>query len=205
MTFFTPILIIHKALHRVCERVSRWYWQNYAVAYLSYKGAQFSRCKFYGRCRLHIAKGGRINLGKQFVCRSGAEYAIDNCPMSKITVRSKGRLQIGACSGMSNTVIVCSDSITIGDYVKIGTGCLVMDSNFHSTDWRTRMTADDTKDAKTAPIVVGDGVFIGARSIICKGVTIGEHSMIAAGSVVVKDIPANCLAGGNPCKVIRML
>ncbi|MCD7714050.1 MAG: hypothetical protein LUI08_03865 [Prevotella sp.] len=80
-----------------------------------------------------------------------------------------------------------------------------MDSNFHSTDWRVRMTSEDTKHARTAPIVIGDVVFIGARSIVCKGVTIGDHAMIAAGSVVVSDIPANCIAGGNPCKLIRYI
>ena len=46
-------------------------------------------------------------------------------------------------------------------------------------------------------------MFVGARSIILKGVTIGEHSIIAAGSVVTTDIPADCIAGGNPCKVIK--
>ncbi len=102
-------------------------------------------------------------------------------------------------------VIDCSDHITIGDYVNIGAGCLIMDSNFHSTDWRMRMTKEDTKNARTAPIKIGDAAFIGARSIICKGVTIGDHAMIAAGSVVVSDIPANCMAGGNPARVIRIL
>ncbi len=115
-----------------------------------------------------------------------------------------GHLKIGYHSGMSNSVIDCSDHITIGDYVNIGAGCLIMDSNFHSTDWRVRMTKEDTKNTRTGPITIGDVVFIGARSIICKGVTIGDHAMIAAGSVVVTDIPANCMAGGNPAKVIRM-
>ena len=79
-----------------------------------------------------------------------------------------------------------------------------MDTNFHSTDWRKREhREEDVADAKTAPVVIEDYVFIGARGIICKGVRIGEHSIIAAGSVVVKDIPANCIAGGNPCKVIK--
>ncbi len=154
---------------------------------------------------MQIAKGAKVDLGTHFICRSGAEHAIDNCLTSKITVRAKGNLQIGSHSGMSNTVIDCSERITIGNYVNIGAGCMIMDSNFHSTDWRIRMTADDTKNAKTAAVVIGDVVFVGARSIICKGVTIGDHSMIAAGSVVVNDVPANCIAGGNPCKVIKII
>ena len=50
-----------------------------------------------------------------------------------------------------------------------------------------------------------DDVWIGARCIILKGVTIGERSVIGAGSVVVSDIPADCIAAGNPCKVIRSI
>ena len=63
-----------------------------------------------------------------------------------------------------------------------------------------RMT--DWKTAQSAPIYIGNYAFIGARSIICKGVTIGEHAIIAAGSVVVKDIPADEIWGGNPAKFI---
>ena len=61
----------------------------------------------------------------------------------------------------------------------------------------------DKLHVKTAPIEIGDDVFIGARCIICKGVTIGDRTIIAAGSIVVNNIPADCIAGGNPCKIIR--
>lgn len=55
----------------------------------------------------------------------------------------------------------------------------------------------------TAPVKIGDNVWIGAGAVICPGVTIGNGSVIGAGSVVVKDIPENCIAVGNPCKVLR--
>ena len=91
--------------------------------------------------------------------------------------------------------------------VNIGAGCLILDSNMHSTDWRVRADRknDRPEKAAKAPVIIEDNVFIGARSIINKGVTIGRCSMVAAGSVVVKDIPANCIAGGNPCKVIKYI
>ncbi len=154
---------------------------------------------------MRIAKGAKVDLGTDFTCRSGIEHTIDNSMASKVTVRGRGCLMIGSHSGMSDTVIDCSERIIIGDYVNIGAGCLIMDSNFHSTNWRIRMTKEDTQNARTAPITIGNVVFIGARSIICKGVNIGDHAMIAAGSVVVRDIPANCLAGGNPCRVIKRI
>ena len=55
----------------------------------------------------------------------------------------------------------------------------------------------------TAPVSIGDNVWIGANVTICPGVTIGNGSVIGAGSVVINDIPDNCIAAGNPCKVIR--
>lgn len=57
----------------------------------------------------------------------------------------------------------------------------------------------------SAPIVVEDDVWVGAHSIILKGVTIGARSIIGAGSVVTKSIPADCVAAGNPCRVIKNL
>ena len=79
-----------------------------------------------------------------------------------------------------------------------------MDTNFHSLDWKQRMNkSTDSANAKSAPVVLKNNVFIGAKTIILKGVTIGENSVIAAGSVVVKSIPDNCIAGGNPCVVIK--
>lgn len=64
---------------------------------------------------------------------------------------------------------------------------------------------NDTGIAASAPIVIEDDVLIGTRCIILKGVTIGARSIIAAGSVVTKSIPADCIAGSNPCKVIKQL
>lgn len=115
-----------------------------------------------------------------------------------------GGVKIGNNSGMSATCINCAESVSIGSHVMIGAGCLITDSNHHSINWKQRCIEGDC-NIKSAPIVIGDYVFVGAKSIILKGVTIGEKTVIAAGSVVVNDIPANCIAGGNPCKVIKYL
>lgn len=64
---------------------------------------------------------------------------------------------------------------------------------------------EDNRQAQSAPIVIGHHAFIGARSIILKGVTIGDRTFIQAGSVVSQDIPSDCIAAGNPCQVIKLL
>ena len=131
---------------------------------------------------------------------------IDTTSISQISVRKGAKLSFGKFSGISSTAIACTNEITIGNYVNIGAGCLIMDSNFHNLDWKIRMDrTTDWKTAKSAPIHIGDCAFIGARSIICKGVTIGDHAIVAAGSVVIKDIPADEIWGGNPAKFIAKI
>lgn len=131
---------------------------------------------------------------------------VDIFTNSHIVVCQNAILSIGSNSGITSTAIYCAEKIEIGNYVNIGAGCLVMDTNFHSTNWMIRMDRKrDIINAKTAPVKIDDFVFIGARSIICKGVHIGEKSLVAAGSVVVKDIPAGELWGGNPAKFIKKI
>ena len=96
--------------------------------------------------------------------------------------------------------------IKIGNNVRIGGGTRIYDTNFHSLNYLDRRNGiKDAENASMSPVIIEDDVFIGTSVIIGKGVTIGARSTIAAGSVVVKSIPADCIAGGNPCKVIKML
>ena len=178
--------------------------QKRALASLKAGGAKFNakRVYFRGPCQIRIE--GKFIIGDDVLCNSGAMFGMGNGPLSKISVAQNASLYIGHHSGISNTVISCHEKITIGNFVNIGDGCLIMDSNFHSTDWRQREDRHlDVDSAVTSPISIGNHVFIGARSIVCKGVSIGDRSIIAAGSVVVKDIPADFIVGGNPTIVIK--
>lgn len=157
-----------------------------------------------GRLDKHtkLAVLGTFNYGNNVIINGDG---IDNMTRSQIVILPGATLEIGDNVGMSQISITCKQHIHIGSNVKIGAGTLIFDTNFHNTDWRVRR--DQEKDLATAinaPVIIGDDVFVGTRYIINKGVTIGDRSIIAAGSVVVKDIPADCLAGGNPCKVIKL-
>lgn len=176
---------------------------------------------FNYRCRLYFIRrkisklGGKVapsvklSIGGDFYFGNNVilnASGIDLPKCSYISVSKGALLEIGNNSGLSQVSINCKSHIKIGDYVNIGAGCLIMDTDFHSANWETRRNHNlDTKMAKTAPIYIEDDVWVGARTIICKGVSIGARTIIAAGSVVVKDIPADCIAGGNPCKVIKKL
>lgn len=89
--------------------------------------------------------------------------------------------------------------------MKIGGGTCVWTTDFHSLDWKIRRSKEDLKYRKIAPVTIEDDVFIGAKCIILKGVTIGKGSIIAAGSVVTKSIPPFEIWGGNPAKIIRKI
>lgn len=197
-----------QGLSYITKRISDLFWQKYLVAYCQKKRVQLSdrdTIRFSGKTLLSISEGACVKIGRNVVINSS--YHTINPSLTKITVAKDGELTIGDNSGLSSSVIICKKSVTLGDNVNIGAGCLILDTNMHSTDWRIRAdrNIDIPENAQKAPVVIEDNVFIGARSIICKGVIIGRSSMIAAGSVVVKDIPANCIAGGNPCKVIKYL
>ena len=95
------------------------------------------------------------------------------------------------------------EGLTIGNNVKIGGGTCIYTTDFHSLDAKIRCSSEDMHHRKCAPVSIHDNVFIGAHSIILKGVTIGENSIIGAGSVVTKSVPANQIWAGNPAKFIR--
>lgn len=113
-----------------------------------------------------------------------------------------------------DTLISCADSIHIGRYTLIAHNVHIFDNNSHPMDWRDRQThwasigdrcPDETLPIKHAPVRIGQHVWIGFNSIIHKGVTIGDRSIVAAGSVVMEDIPPDSLAAGNPARIIRKL
>lgn len=120
-----------------------------------------------------------------------------------LQVKENGRLTIGDNSGLNGVYIYCSTSVTIGNWVKIGGGTMIIDSDFHPLSFEKRRYGFEGTKSKS--VFIDDDVFVGAHCIICKGVSIGKHSIVAAGSVVVKDIPSNEVWGGNPAKFIRKI
>ncbi len=165
-----------------------------------------SKTTFWGDYpHFSIEDGSVVQIGDDLIICSGKKKGIDGS-QSRINVATGGVLHIGHHVGLSNVSLICRKQIFIGDYVNVGAGCLIMDSNFHSLDWRDRLDrTTDIKKSLRKPVYIGDAVFIGARCIICKGVSIGEHSIIAAGSVVVCNVPANEVWGGNPARFIKKL
>lgn len=155
-----------------------------------------------------------ITIGDNFVFTSGEAFNplcrnIRGC----IYANENSVINIGNNVGISSACLWAKEKIEIGNNVKIGGDCIVMDTDAHSLDFRIRNSKQTNEEgqpldatmAKSKPIIIEDDVLIGTRCIILKGVTIGARSIIGSGSIVTKDIPSDCIAAGNPCKIIRYI
>lgn len=154
--------------------------------------------RFFGKTYIYKRKNSIIRIGNHCVFRSHNHSNLiginRRCSLSTLT--SEARLEIGDNCGFSGTVIGCFSSITIKQNVKCGANTLITDSDWHS---------EDSRSSKPRPVVIEKNVWLGEGVKILKGVTIGENSVIGAGSVVTSSIPANVIAAGNPCKVIKSI
>ena len=101
--------------------------------------------------------------------------------------------------GLHNTII---GPVTIGNHVHLAQGITVTALNHNFSDAEKRI---DEQGVNTTPVVIGDDIWIGANAVILPGVTIGSHSVVAAGSVVTKDVPPHSLVAGVPAKIIRQI
>lgn len=112
------------------------------------------------------------------------------------------QIRIGKRVNLSNNVtIIACENISIGNECLIGDSVSIIDTDGHDIDPEKRRTGH----GKSKPISIGDNVWIGSRVIVQKGVSIGSNSVIAPMSVVTRDIPHNCIAGGIPAKTIRYI
>lgn len=161
----------------------------------------------HGHVGLKLAPRATIRIGDDFYMSNGCHInPLSGNNQGHIHVEDNAELVIGNRVAISSTRIWCSKSIKIGDNVKMGGNVTLIDTDAHSLDYLDRRNIKYDQNKKTdLPIVIEDDVFIGMNSLILKGVTIGARSIIGAGSVVTKNIPADCIAAGNPAIVIKHL
>ena len=118
-------------------------------------------------------------------------------------MKKEASLVIGNHTGFSGVSIFCASSIKIGNYCNIGGNVFIWDTDFHPLNMEERRIS--SQNIRSSPIIIEDDVFIGANSIILKGVSIGQGSIVGAGSVVTKNIPPMEIWAGNPAKFIRKI
>ena len=198
-----------KALYKfLFLQFSTWWWclisgLKYQKTWQLNGAAKIIKKGWLARVILHQTNG-TLQIGSDFKCnnkvKSNSIGLIQPCVFNISTPGS--RLVIGNNVGISGSTICATKSVTIGDNVLIGSGCLITDSDAHPLNWQDRRE-NRNENTLCAPVVIGNDVFVGARSIILKGVTIGDRAVIGAGSVVSKDVQADCVVAGNPAIVVK--
>jgi acetyltransferase-like isoleucine patch superfamily enzyme len=186
---------------------------SYSIATLRTKAAlKFLDCPYgknlnvCGQLFLRPAAGGSIKFGDNVTVVSrflSNSVGITNPTFLECIVT--GRIEIGNNTGFTSTIMSARQLIKIGNYVKIGGNVRIFDHDYHSTNYLHRRNYySDQEHVKSEEVIIEDDVFIGANSIILKGVHIGPRCIIAAGSVVaLKHIPGDSVVGGNPAKIIK--
>lgn len=171
-------------------------------SYCTFNGVNWDNSwTFRGFPHFRKQPGGKIIIGKRF-------YAVSKMKWNSLGIiqpvlihafGTNSRVEIGDDVGVSGCSITAIEHIKIGDRVLIGSGVLITDNDGHAINPTDRHVS---KDIATAPVVIEDDTFIGARAIILKGVTLGKGSIVGAGSVVTKSIPPYGIVGGNPARII---
>lgn len=202
-----------------------WYLKNVNVLQTLAMNIRFKHCKsahlyVYHYSLLNTAKSSSIILGEKSYLEINQinikRTRIKPCTLwlgenssleslgftmyegASIVVLDGGVLKLGKHSYMNSGLIQCAKSISIGDYCAIAGDVLIQDTDFHPL-----LDADGKDNEYTRPISIGNHVWICAKAIILKGVTIGDGAVVAAGAVVTKDVPPYSLVGGNPARVIK--
>lgn len=158
--------------------------------------------RFNGWTSFFRSRNSRIRIGRNCIfnssCYTNHIGLNHKCILSVTppTNPEQCEIVIGDNCGFSGTSIRCFNRIIIGNNVRCGANTLIMDGDGHF---------DDPRTSSPKPVILKDNVFLGANVVVKKGVTIGENSVIGMNSVVTHDIPANSVAVGIPCKVIKTI
>ena len=147
-----------------------------------------------------------VVLGDHVSCYAGCSFAIG----------VNGTCSVGNFTLMNGALVMAEERIEIGSHCLISWNVGIADSDFHPLAPAQRIVdahalAPFFKDRpprpklRTAPVIIADNVWIGMNAIILKGVSIGENSVVAAGAVVTKSVPANTVVAGNPAVTVREL
>ncbi len=148
------------------------------------------------------------SLFRRWVCRLGTNLGFLNVDYTYLHgAYDQDRLTIGqrVSLGMNTTLNVNSGTIYIGDDTIFGHHCMVVTGVHRFVDGKRAKLSSTMVETPSAgyDIIIGKGVFVGSGAIIIGKVTIGDHCLIAAGSVVTHDVPSGAMVAGNPARVIK--
>lgn len=187
------IRFVNRKYHECLFRVFSFCESIYAQAI----GVKIGKnCEFRGWTSIFRSSYSNIKIGDNccFNSRSYTNHIGLNHKCILCTMSEKASITIGDNCGFSSTTINSFVKVAIGNNVRIGANCTIMDGDFH---------LDDPRTPAPKPITIGNNVWLGANVVVMKGVTIGDNTIIGMNSLVTKPIPSNCVAAGSPCRIIK--
>ena len=180
--------------------LSVFFWTLRTKVLLLLLGCHYERnFRVDGRVIIRVARRGAIQIGKNVTIysRHGSNLVGRTNP-AILHCMGDGHITFGDNRGCSFAVLSSKSSIRIGAHTKIGGNARIYDHDYHALIYLSRRPVTDIANCKTAPVVVGDDILIGANATV-KGVTIGDRSVIGAGAVVLlKNIPSDSLRSRQP-------
>lgn len=181
------------------KKISSFFWFIINIISIKIWGIKvLGKCNFYGKTIFRTLPNTKIIIGSNCTFNSSKRFNLIGIysPCMISTIKRDAIIEIGKNCGFSGTIIGCAKYIRLGDNVRCGANTMITD-----TDWHT----DDIRTGKDKEIIIEDNVWLGYGVKVLKGVHIGKNSLIGACSIVTRDIPANVIAAGNPCKIIKEL
>ena len=168
----------------------------------SWWGIQMGQgCRFYGLPMFRRLPGSTITVGDNCQFRSShwSNLVGINRPCFLSTVKETATVDIGTDCGFSGTIISSASRISIGNRVMCGANVTITDTDGHAVDSQERRGG---VPGRTAPVLIGDDVWLGMNVTVLKGVEIGSRTVIGAGSIVSQSLPSGVIAAGQPAAVV---
>lgn len=182
----------------------------FRIKYKKYKIQSGNNLKILGHLPIFkVPQNGRIFIGNNVVLNS--DFKNSNTSLTtkvKFITGINGKITIGNNCDLNGTCFVSYDEIEIGNYCQFASSSIISDTDFHPIKPEQRLAQMNGEkipfdEVKKSKIKSGNNIWVGWGTIILKGVTIGDNSIIAAGTFVTKDVPANVIVAGNPAKIIK--
>lgn len=179
-------------------------WRGLAPWILRKKGISIKNINILGWPIITMVPDSKISIANNVTLCSSSEHTALGVNHAVVlrTICAGATISIGEHTGISGGSICAATSVDIGSHCLIGANVTISDTDFHPIKPENRRYNKNYKDILSAAIIIERNVFIGTGTIILKGVSIGENSVIGAGSVVTKSFPKNSILAGNPAKII---
>ena len=199
-----PAVLYERALLSVVPRLRGFLTLRFfSLIYKDFSVGRGARC--CGTVHVAMVKGSSITIGENlWMVSDSRRAAIALHSPCKLRTMAGAELSIGDHVGLNGASITCRVRIEIGSGTIIAANVIIVDSDFHQ-HWPPAGRFFGAGAENDEPITIGRNMWVGMGSMILKGVTIGDGSIIAAGSVVSRSLPENVLAAGVPARVIRTL